>query len=112
MTKEEIQGNILISTLFGEPMPFHDSRKGKITLYFKYGHTTAHCQDYELEYSSDWNWLMAAVDKVTEVSKPGAIHNYWNGDEVSDIRIFRESKEKTFNEIVKFMEWYNLFKSN
>ncbi len=57
-------------------------------------------------YDSSWDWLTPVIEKIWEVCTPNSeAHYYWNS--TTDIRIFRESIEITFNECVKFIKWYN-----
>ena len=61
-------------------------------------------------YDQSWDWLIPVVDKICNI-KTGSIkldakiNEYWST--TTDIRIFRESMEVTYREVVKFIQWYN-----
>ena len=59
-------------------------------------------QDFELEFHSDWNWLMHVVLKILNVSlELDSMEMYHNiTDSIPDI-------EKTYEGCVEFIKWYN-----
>lgn len=60
----------------------------------------------DLDFDSDWNWLMLVVEKINKTGKYGRILNDMrNGLINTDI-------QKTFTACVEFIEWYNLKKQN
>jgi len=59
-----------------------------------------------LDFNSDWNWLMPVVEKINKIGKYGRIlNNMHNGLMSADI-------QKTFIACAEFTEWYNLNKQN
>ncbi len=78
-------------------------------------HEDPNYDDHEmksLKYNSSWDWLMPVVEKIDEVCKPfSKEHYWWNDAPVIDIRMFRESKEATWQAVVQFIQWYNNQKS-
>ena len=59
-------------------------------------------QDFELEFHSDWNWLMQVVEKILNVSlEIDSMEMYYNiTDSIPYIA-------KTYGECVEFIKWYN-----
>lgn len=61
-------------------------------------------------YDQSWDWLIPVVETICNI-KTGSIkldtkiNEYWGT--TTDIRIFRESMEVTYKEVVKFIQWYN-----
>ena len=59
-------------------------------------------QDFELEFHSDWSWLMQVVEKILNVSlEIDSMEMYYNiTDSIPYIA-------KTYGECVEFIKWYN-----
>ena len=102
MTKEEIQnGNKLIAEFMG------------FTIYsnsavFKPASCSHILEKHIRDYDKFWDWLMPVVEKIDHISSlNGHAHHYWNINAGSDIRIFREPIDITWEESVKFINWYN-----
>lgn len=74
-------------------------------------------KDYELKYHSDWNWLMAVIEKIEEkcafvligrmfceitYTNPLNTNVHFEKKLVSGVRI-----NATYNACVEFIKWYN-----
>ena len=59
-------------------------------------------QDFELEFHSDWNWLMQVVEKILNVSlELDSMEMYYNiTDSIPHIT-------KTYEKCIEFIKWYN-----
>lgn len=96
-TKEIIEGNKLIVEFMG--LKLIDPKD--IT-------ETTDCREFVVwpRYHKEWNWLIPVVEKISEVCKENQkAHFYWNDHD--DIRIFRESKDRTWELCVQFIKWFN-----
>ena len=110
MEKQEIEnGNKAIKAFMGKEA--HDR-----LCHQEFG--AVDCSECKGFYHDDWNWLMAAVEKISEsfdVSislMPTALNvTYINRPDVSDGEISSMGGmtpiENTFIAVVKFIEWHN-----
>ena len=59
-------------------------------------------QDFELEFHTDWNWLMKVIEKMFNISlELDSMEMYYNIiNSIPDI-------VKTYEESVEFIKWYN-----
>jgi hypothetical protein len=80
-------------------------------------------QDFELEFHSDWNWLMEVVEKIHSMQSYGVLINpngtyiqdeddkvicmTFKNEEVNGEIISSSNIEATFNCCVEFVNWYN-----
>ena len=80
-------------------------------------------QDFELEFHSDWNWLMKVVEKIHSMQSYGVLINpngtyiqdeddkvicmTFKNEEVNGKIISSSNIEATFNCCVEFVKWYN-----
>ena len=80
-------------------------------------------QDFELEFHSDWNWLMKVVEKIHSMQSYGVLINpngtyiqdeddkvicmTFKNEEVNGEIISSSNIEATFNCCVEFVKWYN-----
>ena len=68
-------------------------------------------QDFELEFHSDWNWLMQVVEKIESLDYNITIQYkncYIDIDKDLQIDTFSKSKiEAVYNACVEFIKWYN-----
>ena len=80
-------------------------------------------QDFELEFHSDWNWLMQVVEKIHSMQSYGVLINpngtyiqdeddkvicmTFKNEEVNGEIISSSNIEATFNCCVEFVKWYN-----
>ena len=65
-------------------------------------------QDFELEFHSDWNWLMEVVKKIDEISLNAP--TIWNleGKTTDIFNSIREVNiELTHNRVIDFIKFYN-----
>ena len=58
----------------------------------------------DMKYDRDWNWLMSVVEEINNTGKSGGI-KYGLFDALGNADI-----ERAFNEVVGFIEWFNLKK--
>lgn len=58
------------------------------------------------KYKTSWDWLMPVVDKIAAMEGID-VKDYWNQSNC-DIRIFRESKEVTYQAVIQFLKWRKL----
>ena len=79
-------------------------------------------QDFELEFHTDWNWLMEVVEKIEETEIENnilmleSIGNeakfiYDDGCRFLNSNIGETKIEAVYNACVKFIKWYNENKS-
>lgn len=96
--------NRLISEFMGPSELFNDSKKGKIMLYCKPGHTTPNCEVDDLKYHSSWDWIMPVYLKIQEIDIKNSdlvFKEYFNNIIVfNNIRWVNES-------CVGVIRWYN-----
>ena len=78
-------------------------------------------QDFELEFHSDWNWLMSVVEKIENLQDENncAIYNVQIEQSFTEIidnhtsetiiyDIDADSKiEAVYNTVIEFIKWYN-----
>ena len=80
-------------------------------------------QDFELEFHSDWNWLMKVVEKIHSMQSYGVLINpngtyiqdeddkvicmTFKNEEVNGEIISSSNIEATFNCCAEFVKWYN-----
>ena len=74
-------------------------------------------QDFELEFHSDWNWLMEVVEKIENLSKEGETYMFsitkfsarvtYKGSRIVDLPIDNTKIEAVYNACVEFIKWYN-----
>lgn len=78
-------------------------------------------QDFELEFHSDWNWLMSVVEKIENLQDENncAIYNVQIEQSFTEIidnhtsetiiyNIDADSKiEAVYNTVIEFIKWYN-----
>ena len=78
-------------------------------------------QDFELEFHSDWNWLMSVVEKIENLQDENncAIYNVQIEQSFTEIidnhtsetimyDIYADSKiEAVYNIVIEFIKWYN-----
>ena len=80
-------------------------------------------QDFELEFHSDWNWLMQVVEKIHSMQSYGVLINpngtyiqdeddkvicmTFKNEEVNGEIISSSNIEATFNCCAEFVKWYN-----
>jgi len=78
-------------------------------------------QDFELEFHSDWNWLMRVVEKIENLQDENncAIYNVQIEQSFTEIidnntyetiiyNIDADSKiEAVYNTVIEFIKWYN-----
>jgi hypothetical protein len=118
--QEVIINNRLIADFILPSIEWKDSRKGKIRLYAKPRHNTPHCQDYELDYDSNWNWLMAVVEKIEDeclmnviiensaVTIEGrCINGAFYSKQTSWQIQYGTKIDMTNKAVVEFIKWYN-----
>lgn len=65
----------------------------------------------KLLYNDSWDWLIPVIDKISDCPPNSKEHYYWNEVDL-DIRIFRASKDETYNSILEYIKWYNANKIN
>ena len=73
-------------------------------------------QDFELEFHSDWNWLMEVVEKIENLSKEGETYMFsitkfsarvtYKGSRIVDLPIDNTKIEAVYNACVEFIKWY------
>ena len=80
-------------------------------------------QDFELEFHSDWNWLMKVIEKIHSMQSYGVLINpngtyiqdeddkvicmTFKNEEVNGEIISSSNIEATFNCCAEFVKWYN-----
>ena len=78
-------------------------------------------QDFELEFHTDWNWLMSVVEKIENLQDENncAIYNIQIEQSFTEIidnhtsetiiyNIDADSKiEAVYNTVIEFIKWYN-----
>ena len=74
-------------------------------------------QDFELEFHSDWNWLMQVVEKIENLSKEGETYMFsitkfsarvtYKGSRIVDLPIDNTKIEAVYNACIEFIKWYN-----
>ncbi len=111
--QEIIEGNSLIAEFMGWEL-YTPKYKGLMSLFNKYDTV---CYDIcglgitprQMKYHSSWDRLNPVVEAISrECDSNGDARCYWHSESAeTDIRIFRESKETTYKEVVKFIKWYN-----
>ena len=68
-------------------------------------------QDFELEFHSDWNWLMVVVEKIESIKGTQIFINgisceiMFKGKIIS--KHFNTKIEAVYNAVVEFIKWYN-----
>ena len=69
-------------------------------------------QDFELEFHSDWNWLMQVVEKIESLGFETSLTNQnffiriAGGNTQSGI-MYKNKIEAVYNACVEFIKWYN-----
>ena len=66
-------------------------------------------QDFELEFHSDWNWLMEVVEKIDglENSLENESNEYFRQfQKILSLSIYTKI-ETVYNACVEFVKWYN-----
>ena len=69
-------------------------------------------QDFELEFHTDWNWLMQVVEKIESLDNDLNIYAYhceliYNVGENIETFEAKSKIEAVYNACVTFIEWYN-----
>ena len=69
-------------------------------------------QDFELEFHSDWNWLMEVVEKIESLGYRIEIVKhicriYLSNKETIIISENTPKIEAVYNAVVEFIKWYN-----
>ena len=59
-------------------------------------------QDFELEFHTDWNWLMKLVEKILQkCAEMDELEKYW---EITDVMPYIDN---VYSACVEFVKWYN-----
>lgn len=112
MKSEILQGNSIIALFMGAKLGNGGTKSDPVYTSVPITHSNGETRKWttnlkDLRYHTSWDWLMPVIDEISKVCKPySEAHFYWNN--TIDIRIFRETIEVTYAEIVKFIKWYNV----
>jgi hypothetical protein len=65
------------------------------------------------EYHKSWDWLIPIIDKITSMDEYPKFKDYTSSI-ISEGGIYINTKfiENTWEDVVKFIEWHNLNKTN
>ena len=66
-------------------------------------------QDFELEFHSDWNWLMQVVEKIRVLVMEDVTDDLYNSGYWDNIthKLGEFEIESVYNACVEFIKWYN-----
>lgn len=106
MTKEEIlENNKLIAHFIGYK-PFDNGDKRYSSNDWYCGENIVYAQYKDLGYDKSWDWLMEVIkkclDKNTEDLEDWQYHYECINDSLFQVEI-----KQTYQEIIKFIKWYN-----
>ena len=66
-------------------------------------------QDFELEFHTDWNWLMSVVEKIVSLEnnlKNETKEEFTQFQKVLSLPIYTKI-EAVYNACIEFIKWYN-----
>jgi hypothetical protein len=62
----------------------------------------------DLNFDSDWSWLMEVVEKIESLSKNQNVINWSRQNKnIFDLKLTECKKEAVYNACVEFIKWYN-----
>jgi hypothetical protein len=65
-------------------------------------------KEIDLQFHSDWSWLMEVVEKIESLSKNQNVINWSRQNKnIFDLKLTECKKEAVYNACVEFIKWYN-----